>query len=202
MVVPISKQQKISGRNGSSPQERGLSAIVGRGASISSSTQTIKPITRVFHAIGDDTCGVSTTAATKIQLVFAPPVSIISTYDRYLVKKIKVHIMPKNTSTGGIMVVGYDATGHTVGYATTAALLSLEGSQAFSFSPNSPNIETLVINRPAYYVDGGPDLLRYEPVGTGSGWKAGEIFVGSMSQANQFTVWFEWEVELISPRNI
>jgi len=100
------------------------------------------------------------------------------------------------------MCVAYDATKQTLGYVDTARLLDLSTSVVGAFSSANPEIISLKIDEPAYFLEGEPDIMRYEPVGTGVAWTAGELFVGSMSQANTFTYWFEWEVELIAPRLI
>lgn len=100
------------------------------------------------------------------------------------------------------MCVAYDATGQTLGYVDTPRLLDLSTAVVGAFSSANPEIISVKINEPAYFIESEPDLMRYDPVGTGVAWNAGQLFVGSMSQANTFTVWFEWEVELIAPRLI
>lgn len=205
-LIPNNKQSKSKNRTsrqerGRSQPESGLSTVMVRTESISSVTQSAKPVTRTFHYLNQFTCGTSVTAPTVVPLSWAPPVSLIKLYDRYLVKKIKVHVLPNNTSTGGALCIAYDATEHSIGYPNTNNILSLNNSMVVGFSPTCPEIVNYVINRPGYIVEGAPDLLRYDPVGTGVAWKSGQILVGSMLQANIFTVWIEYEVELIAPRD-
>lgn len=177
-----------------------ISDVVFRGSSFSTNTKTPKPIVRTFHWLGTDTCGTSATMPTSIPLSYTPSAVIIKTYDRYIMKSIKVHVMPNNTTTGGAICLAYDATGHAVSHTGTNALLSITNSMVDGFSANNPRIVDYTINNPGFIVDGQPDILRYDPVGTGVTWKSGTVFLGSMSQANTFAIWIEYEVELILPR--
>lgn len=208
--MPINKPNSYKSKNRTQRQEMGRAAsniaiqgsVVAKSVKPSNSIRSMKSVIRVFHTLQSSTCGTYITAATKIPMVFSPAVSIINTYDRYLVRSVKAHIVPFNTSTGGAMCVAYDATKQTTGYNDTARLLDLSTAVVGAFSQASPEIISLTVKEPAFTIEGEPDLLRYEPVGTGVAWAAGDLFVGSMSQANTFTVWFEWEVELIAPRLI
>lgn len=155
--------------------------------------------TRTFHTIAQVGTLAYTAAPTAVNLTYAPPSSVINTYDRYVMRKIKVHLIPSGTvNNNGAVAVAYDPTGITGVYNDTLQTIGINNSLIAEVSKEVPRIITYVIDKPGNAVVN--DTLQYNPIGTGSGWVAGSLLIASLNLVQNFTVWIEYELDLIAPR--
>jgi len=188
-----------SGRGRSNPDAENRAMVTGRTTSLATPTITQSTVTkRTFHSLAQIVTGISTASPFTIALSYTPTVSIINTYDRYVVKRIKAHLIPASTTVMGAVAVAYDPTSITAIYTNTVQLLSVNNAMVAEVSPAAPRIITYTIDRPGNLAS---DQLYYNPVGTGTPWDAGTLLLGSLNVAENFSVWLEYEVELISPRS-
>ena len=68
-------------------------------------------------------------------------------------------------------------------------------------SQGAPQVINYTIDRPGS-TTAVTDNLMYNPVGTGTPWNSGYLLIGSLDAVNTVTVWLEYEVDLISPRQV
>jgi len=154
---------------------------------------------RTFHTIAQVGTLAFTAAPTAINLTYAPPVSVINTYDRFTMRKIKVHLIPSGTVVNdGAVCIAYDPTGITGIYNDTLQTIGINNSMVAEVSKTVPRIITYIIDKPGNAVVN--DTLQYNPIGTGSGWVAGQLLLASLNLVQNFTVWVEYELDLIAPR--
>jgi len=114
-------------------------------------------------------------------------------------RKIKVHLIPSGTVVNdGAVCIAYDPTGITGIYNDTLQTIGINNSMVAEVSKTVPRIITYIIDKPGNAVVN--DTLQYNPIGTGSGWVAGQLLLASLNLVQNFTVWVEYELDLIAPR--
>lgn len=157
-------------------------------------------VRRTLHELYQITTLAHTAAPNALQLRYVPAVNLINTYDRYMVKKIKVHLIPSGTVVNpGAVALAYDPTGTTGVYPDTVRVLGMANSMVAEVSAVKPRVINYVIDNPGSSTNIIDSQVR-NPVGTGTPWDAGYLMVGSLNLVQAFSVWVEYDVEFIAPR--
>lgn len=159
--------------------------------------------------VANQTVPASNSAPLVRALVYTPSAALAQTYDRFVVKRIRVHwssaIREASSPANGIIVAAYDNGGSTTGtYANVTHLLNLQNCSVMETGGEVPRLCTYTIEHPANRaIIGGVQTLTNNPISTENGWDSGEMMFSTFSvtgTGGAIDIWIEYEIDFIQNR--